>query len=149
MRRVSYKKKAVMKLLHKFLCTVVIFAFTMMPLAAEDSAQISQPASNPENQQETPSAEAQKTEQRKLSPEEAFSLPISLDLRNIDVVEALKFLASKSGLNIVPTKNVSGRVTLTIDNVPFRDVFDLMLRSNGLAYVKIGEIYSVMTETEY
>jgi type II secretory pathway component GspD/PulD (secretin) len=74
---------------------------------------------------------------------------ISLDLRNIEVADALKFLAIKAGLNIVPTKNVAGRVTLTVENVPVQDIFDIMLRSNSLAYDRKGEIYNIMTETEY
>lgn len=74
---------------------------------------------------------------------------ISLDLRNIEILEALKFLAMKAGLNIIATKEVSGRVTLNVENVPVKDVFDVMLRSNGLAYVKEGDIYNVMTESEY
>lgn len=74
---------------------------------------------------------------------------ISLDLRNIDVSEALKFIATKAQINIISTKNVTGRITLTVDNVPVRDVFDITLRSNGLAYIKQGEIYNVMTEEEY
>jgi len=74
---------------------------------------------------------------------------ISLDLRNIDVSEALKFIASKAEINIISTKNVTGRITLTVENVPVKDVFDITLRSNGLAYIKQGEIYNVMTEEEY
>jgi len=74
---------------------------------------------------------------------------ISLDLRNIEVIDALKFLSMKAGINIIATKNVSGRVTLMVENVPVKDVFDIMLRSNGLAYAKKGEIYNVMTEEEY
>jgi type II secretory pathway component GspD/PulD (secretin) len=74
---------------------------------------------------------------------------ISLDLRDIEVTEALKFLAVKAGLNIIPTKEVSGRITLIVDSVSLRDVFDIMLRSNSLAYVKQGGIYNVMTEKEY
>jgi len=74
---------------------------------------------------------------------------ISLDLRNIDVVDALKFLAMKASLNIIATKDVAGRVTLMVDTVPVKDVFDIMLRSNGLAYVRQGDIYNVMTEEEY
>lgn len=74
---------------------------------------------------------------------------VSLDLRNIDVVDALKFLAMKVGLNIVVTKNVTGRITLMVDNVPVKDIFDIMLRSNELAYAKEGNIYNVMTEDEY
>ncbi|MFA6216219.1 MAG: secretin N-terminal domain-containing protein [Candidatus Omnitrophota bacterium] len=74
---------------------------------------------------------------------------ISLDLRNIDVVDALKFVSIKAGLNIVTTKSVMGRVTLMVENAPIQDVFDLMLRSNNLAYDKQGEIYNVMTQEEY
>ncbi|MDD5466032.1 MAG: secretin N-terminal domain-containing protein [Candidatus Omnitrophica bacterium] len=74
---------------------------------------------------------------------------ISLDLRNIDVTEALKFIATKAEINIIATKNVTGRITLMIENVPVKDVFDITLRSNGLAYTKQGEIYNVMTEEEY
>lgn len=74
---------------------------------------------------------------------------VSLNLRNIDILEALKFFSMKTGLNIIPTRNVAGRVTLTVENVPLQDVFDIMLRSNQLAYDKKGEIYNVMTEAEY
>lgn len=87
--------------------------------------------------------------------QEALSGPIglptriSLDLRNIDIIDALKFLSMKSGLNIVPTQKVLGRVTLRVENVPVKDVFDIMLRSNSLAYDKKGEIYNIMTEPEY
>jgi general secretion pathway protein D len=74
---------------------------------------------------------------------------ISLDLRNIEISDALKFLSTKAGLNIIPTKDVSGRITLMVEDVPVMDVFDIMLRSNKLAYEKQGDIYNVMTEKEY
>jgi type II secretory pathway component GspD/PulD (secretin) len=74
---------------------------------------------------------------------------ITLDLRNIDIVDALKFLATKAGLNIIASKAVSGRVTLMVENAPIQDVFDVMLRSNNLAFDTQGEIYNVMTQEEY
>ncbi|MCG8431510.1 MAG: secretin and TonB N-terminal domain-containing protein [Candidatus Omnitrophica bacterium] len=74
---------------------------------------------------------------------------ISLNLRNIDINEALKFFSLKSGFNIVPTRNVAGRVTLTVENAPIEDVLDIMLRSNNLAYDVTNGIYNVMTEAEY
>lgn len=74
---------------------------------------------------------------------------ISLDLRDIDVKDALKFLASKTNLNIVPSSEVSGRVSLMIHEAPVSDIFELIIRSNNLAYEKIGDIYNVMTESEY
>ena len=63
--------------------------------------------------------------------QEADPSHISLDLRDMDVAEALKFLATKASLNIIPTMKVSGRVTLMVNDVPIRDVFDLMIRSNN------------------
>lgn len=74
---------------------------------------------------------------------------VSLDLRGIDIVDAMKYLSTKAGLNIVTTKGVAGRVTLMVENVSVKDVFDIMLRSNRLAYDQTGEIYNVMTEDEY
>ncbi len=74
---------------------------------------------------------------------------MTLDLRNIDVTDAMKFLAVKAGLNIITTKNVAGRVSLMVENVRIKDIFDIMLRSNDLAFIKQGNIYNVMTEDEY
>ena len=74
---------------------------------------------------------------------------VSLDLRNIEVIDALRFLAMKAGMNIVTTKAVGGRINLKVENVPIKDIFDVILRSNGLAYDKSGDIYKVMTEEEY
>jgi type II secretory pathway component GspD/PulD (secretin) len=87
-------------------------------------------------------------------PQGASSVPleekkISLSLRNIDIAEALKFFSMKTGMNIIPTQKVSGRVTLSVEQAPMKDVFDIMLRSNSLAYDKKGDIYNVMTEDEY
>jgi len=74
---------------------------------------------------------------------------ISLDLRDIEVKDALKYIAQKANLNIVSTKDVSGRITLMINNAAVEDIFEIIIRSNSLAYEKIGSIYNVMTEKEY
>ncbi|HTL70815.1 MAG TPA: secretin N-terminal domain-containing protein [Candidatus Eisenbacteria bacterium] len=74
---------------------------------------------------------------------------VSLDLRSIEVSEALRFLALKGGLNMAISKTVTGRVQLLLNNVPIRDILDLILITNGLAYEKIGDVYYVMTEQEY
>ncbi len=74
---------------------------------------------------------------------------VSLDLRSTEVNDALKYLATKGGLNIAISKNVAGRVNLFLTDVTIRDVFDLILRSNELAFDKQGNIYNIMTEAEY
>ena len=74
---------------------------------------------------------------------------VSLDFKSTDVVDALKYLALKGSLNLSTSKTVSGRVNLSLTDVPIRDVFEIILRSNGLAYMKLGSVYHVMTEEEY
>lgn len=74
---------------------------------------------------------------------------VTLDLRNIEVGEALKFLALKGNLNMVIGKNVTGRISLYLTDVTVADVLEIMLLSNNLAIAKQGDIYNIMTETEY
>lgn len=74
---------------------------------------------------------------------------VSLDLRSTEATDALKYLATKGSFNIAISKNVSGRVNLFLTDVPIRDAFDLILRSNELAYDRQGSIYNVMTDEEY
>lgn len=81
--------------------------------------------------------------------EAGSSETVSLDLRDIGIAEALKFLATKANMNIITSAKVSGRVTLMVQDAPLQDVFDLMIRSNNLAYVKKGDIYNVVTEDEF
>ncbi|MFH1411233.1 MAG: secretin N-terminal domain-containing protein [Candidatus Omnitrophota bacterium] len=81
--------------------------------------------------------------------EKGFEGRISLDLRGIDVEDALKYIALKAGLNIVVRTSAAGKITLTVKDVPLRDAFDLILRSTDLAYDKSGNIYNIMTDAEY
>ena len=81
--------------------------------------------------------------------ETGLNKKISLDLRNIDAIEALKYIAKTGELNFAIGKGVSGRVTLSVENVTLKDALDLVLISNDLAYEKKGDIYSIMTGREY
>lgn len=74
---------------------------------------------------------------------------ISLDIKGMDVVDVLKMLAVRSGLNIVVGKNVAGRVTLFLRDVDVWDAFELIILSNDLAYEKKGIIVNVMTQRDY
>lgn len=74
---------------------------------------------------------------------------ISLDLRGMDVIEVLKFLAEKGGFNIVASADVQGRATLTLRDVMVRDALDIVLVSNGLAIERRGTILYVMPGQAY
>ena len=74
---------------------------------------------------------------------------ISLEIKNMDVVEVLQMLAKRASMNVAIGKDVSGRVTLFLKNVDARDVFEIVLLSNGLASAKKGDIVNVMTQASY
>ncbi|MBL7070073.1 MAG: hypothetical protein ISS27_01200 [Candidatus Omnitrophica bacterium] len=86
---------------------------------------------------------------QELAPTAEENGQISLDIKGMDVVDVLKMLASRSGLNIVVGKNVSGRVTLFLKDVNIWDAFIIILLSNDLAYEEKGGIINVMTQREY
>ncbi len=74
---------------------------------------------------------------------------ISLDLKGVDVVELFKILSVKMKINIVPTKDVTGRVSVFLNDVTFEDALDIILISNGLAAVREKNIITVMTLEKY
>jgi len=75
---------------------------------------------------------------------------ISLDLRGIEITELLKVLSQKLNKNIIPSKNVTGRVSLFLNNVRYEDVLDILMASQGLAYEDKGNnIILIVTESEY
>jgi MSHA type pilus biogenesis protein MshL len=73
----------------------------------------------------------------------------SLDLRDINVADAVRYLADKAEMNVAIGKNVAGKVTLSLKNVTIRDALDIILLSNDLAVELRGEILYVMLSPEY
>jgi len=78
-----------------------------------------------------------------------LSSTIFLDLRDINVVDVLKFLAIEGEINIVTSRNVQGRSTLLLKDVTIQDALDIIVLSNQLAYYLKNNIIYVMTENEY
>ncbi len=88
------------------------------------------------------------TQESELKVSEKDSM-ISLDLKGIDIVELLRILSLKTGLTIVPTKGVSGRVNIYLNNLSFEDAFNIILLSQDLAADRKGSVINVMTSPEY
>ncbi len=77
------------------------------------------------------------------------SKKMSLDIKNMDIVDVLKIFSMQSGLNIVAGKNVRGNVTLYLQDVEVDKAFEILMASNELAYEKEGDIINVMNERDY
>jgi MSHA biogenesis protein MshL len=74
---------------------------------------------------------------------------VSLDLKGVDILELFKMLSLKSGITIITSKNVSGRMTIFLNNLSFEDALDVILINQGLASERKGNIVTVMTQAEY
>jgi len=74
---------------------------------------------------------------------------LTLDLREMDIVDVLKMLARQNNLNIIIAKNVSGRVTVSLTNVEFWEAFRTILGSRDLAYSQEGDLIEVMAASDY
>lgn len=69
--------------------------------------------------------------------------PISLNLKDADIKDVLRFFSQITGLNIVVDPDVSGSVTVSLDNVPWDQALDIMLRINRLDYVVENNVLRV------
>jgi type II secretory pathway component GspD/PulD (secretin) len=74
---------------------------------------------------------------------------VTLDLREMDVVEVLKILSHQSGMNIIVGRNVLGRVTVFLTDVDFWDALRTILETRDLAYVEKGGLITVLTASDY
>ena len=57
---------------------------------------------------------------------------LTLNFQDIDTRAVLQLLADASGQNIVVSDSVSGNVTLRLQNVPWDQALDIVLRTKGL-----------------
>ena len=76
------------------------------------------------------------------------TIPVTLKLHNVDVGVALRSLAAAAGVNVMLSPGVSGTVSLNVQKSPWRDVFQGLLRANGLQYRWQGNILQVLTAVE-
>jgi len=74
---------------------------------------------------------------------------ISLDLKGVDILDVLKLLSQKSGLNFVAGRNVAGRVTIFASDVNVWEAFELIVEANDLAYEQRGKMINVMTARDF
>jgi len=68
---------------------------------------------------------------------------VTLDFKDADIRNILKIIAQKSGINIVPTPEVMGTVTIKLVDVPWERAMDIILKSNGYGYQKQGNVILV------
>jgi type II secretory pathway component GspD/PulD (secretin) len=74
---------------------------------------------------------------------------LSLDIKGMAVVDLLKMISVRAGVNVIVGKNVSGQVSMFLRDVKVWDAFEIVLAANDLAYAEENGIVNVMTRKEY
>jgi type IV pilus assembly protein PilQ len=70
---------------------------------------------------------------------------ISLNLVDADIKQVFRLFHDLSGLNFVLDPSVNGRVTLVLDNVPWDQALDLILKNNGLDKILEANVIRIAT----
>lgn len=73
---------------------------------------------------------------------------LSLNFQDIEVRSVLATLAEFTGLNLVASDSVTGRVTLNLNDVPWDQALALILQSQGLSSREQGNVIVVAPATE-
>jgi type IV pilus assembly protein PilQ len=72
--------------------------------------------------------------------------PISVNLKDVDLKDFFRLIHEISGLNIVLDPAVKGTVTLVLDEVPWDQGLDIVLRNNGLNQEIDGNVLRIATQ---
>jgi type IV pilus assembly protein PilQ len=72
--------------------------------------------------------------------------PISVNLKDVDLKDFFRLIHEISGLNIVLDPAVKGSVTLVLDEVPWDQGLDIVLRNNGLSQEIDGNVLRIATQ---
>jgi len=71
--------------------------------------------------------------------------PLSLDLKDADIKDVFRTISQLTQLNIVVDPEVKGTVTVQLEDVPWDQALDLILKQNGLGYVLENNIMRIAT----
>ena len=73
---------------------------------------------------------------------------ISLNFQDIEVRAVLQLIADFTELNLVASDTVSGRITLRLQDVPWDQALDLVLKTKGLDKRQVGNVLMVAPGAE-
>lgn len=87
-------------------------------------------------------------EKRKLERFAYTGEKLSLNFQDIDVRSVLQLIADFTDLNLVASDTVQGNITLRLQNVPWDQALDLVLKTRGLDKRKVGNVLLIAPADE-
>jgi type IV pilus assembly protein PilQ len=113
---------------------------SMQPQAAQAASTAIQPAINLAAEQKTQMSQTPATSGPKYTGE-----PISVNLKDVDLKDFFRLIHEISGLNVVLDPNVHGTLTIVLDDVPWDQALDIVLKNNDLARELEGNVLRIAT----
>ena len=110
------------------------------PMPAASASMEAKPAANLALEQQQEMAAAKKPAAPRYTGE-----PISVNLKDVDLKDFFRLIHDISGLNVVLDPNVHGSLTLVLDDVPWDQALDIVLRNNGLDRQLQGNVLRIAT----
>ena len=133
----------------KFAIVFIILGMAFSRAYAEDSPQaLGLNAQIPSASSDNQTQDNSENKQTESQPAKAVVLQegnVSLDFKDADIKNVLRILAYKSGMNIVSSPEVTGVVTIQLDNVPWQRALEVILSTYGYGYDQKGNIITVTT----
>lgn len=74
--------------------------------------------------------------------------PLTLRFKHAELTDILDAFSRFTGLNIIASERVRGRVSLSLTDVPWRTAFDTLLDAQGLAMSRRGNVIWVAPQAE-
>jgi type IV pilus assembly protein PilQ len=108
--------------------------------AMQAAAGAAQPAVNMAAEQKS-----QMTQQPASSGPKYTGEPISVNLKDVDLKDFFRLIHEISGLNVVLDPNVKGTLTIVLDDVPWDQALDIVLKNNELARQLEGNVLRIAT----
>ncbi len=90
----------------------------------------------------------EKLDERKLRDPEYVGEKISLSFQSVDIRSLLQIIADVAGTNMVVSDSVKGDIAIRLQNVPWDQALDIILRTKGLGSRQQGNVMLVAPLTE-
>jgi len=117
------------------------------PAPAQAAAEKPAPKVEPVQPQQAINFAAEQTQGEIRSPAKPryTGEPISVNLKDVDLKDFFRLIHEISGLNIVLDPTINGTLTLVLDDVPWDQALDIVLKNNGLARQLDGNVLRIAT----
>jgi type IV pilus secretin PilQ/predicted competence protein len=113
------------------------------PIASRAPAPVAQPTAAPA----AAAAPASDTPQAAPATAKFSGEPISVNLKDVDLRDFFRLIHEISGLNVVLDPNVKGTLTIVLDDVPWDQALDIVLKNNDLDKQLDGNVLRIATKS--